>query len=167
MNDRLPSVSAPPRLSVALTSASRFRLRTVVRTVCPALSSCRMQWLAMKPDPPVTKIVLTLIRCACRRKVGKHSKCLIAGLRGRLSGIAPHVFLRRSLQNIFCSGTLDEMAEKNGFVISLCLSVVFVIGFVPYALSQARQNKAATKYRFGLAADIRYRAGLRTPRFST
>src|SRR5260221_14495928 len=43
---------------MARTSPSRFRLRTVVRTRWPAARSCKMQWLAMKPDPPVTRMVL-------------------------------------------------------------------------------------------------------------
>src|ERR1700676_1282482 len=43
---------------MARTSPSRFRLGTVVRTRSPAARSCRMEWLPMKPDPPVTKTVL-------------------------------------------------------------------------------------------------------------
>jgi hypothetical protein len=29
-----------------------------VRTQCPAFKSCRMVWLAMKPEPPVTKTTM-------------------------------------------------------------------------------------------------------------
>jgi hypothetical protein len=43
---------------MARTSASRFALRTVVRTSWPAARSSRIAWLPMKPDPPVTRTVL-------------------------------------------------------------------------------------------------------------
>jgi hypothetical protein len=36
-------------------AGSRFNERTVVRTRWPAASSCWMQCVAMKPEPPVTR----------------------------------------------------------------------------------------------------------------
>ena len=57
MSDSRPG-PAPPTLSIARTSASRARLRTVVRTSWPAASNCRMQWLPMNPEPPVTRTLV-------------------------------------------------------------------------------------------------------------
>ena len=45
---------------MARTSGSRFRSRTVARTVWPAVRSCRIAWLPMNPEPPVTRTVLML-----------------------------------------------------------------------------------------------------------
>jgi hypothetical protein len=49
------------RESIARTSGSRFRLRTVVRTSCPPRSSAAIVCTPTKPEPPVTNTVLMVV----------------------------------------------------------------------------------------------------------
>ena len=42
------------------------QLRTVVRTVCPAASNCRMTCPPTNPDPPVTRTLLMIAPLAAR-----------------------------------------------------------------------------------------------------